>query len=83
MTAAVETIVIGGGILGCAVAWRLAAVERREVLLLERNELGSGASARAAGLIVPLKAGMRSLNVAVACAMVTGEALRQLNAFPD
>lgn len=52
-----EIVVIGGGIFGCAIAWRLAAIERREVLLLERNELGTGASARAAGLIVPLRAG--------------------------
>lgn len=57
MKTAVEVVVVGGGILGCAVAWRLAAVERREVLLLERNELGSGASARAAGLVLPLRAG--------------------------
>jgi 4-methylaminobutanoate oxidase (formaldehyde-forming) len=56
VTAAADIIVIGGGVIGCAVAWRLAAIERLEVLLLERNELGSGASARAAGLVVPLRA---------------------------
>jgi len=57
MKAAAEVVVVGGGILGCAIAWRLAAIERREVLLLERNEFGSGASARAAGLVLPLRAG--------------------------
>lgn len=55
MTTDADVIVVGGGVLGCAIAWRLAALDRRDVLLLERNELGSGASARAAGLIVPLR----------------------------
>lgn len=57
MNTTAEVVVVGGGVLGCAIAWRLAAIERREVLLLERNELGSGASARAAGLVLPLRAG--------------------------
>lgn len=30
---------------------------------------------------IPMKAGMRSLNVAMAASLVTGEALRQLNGF--
>jgi tRNA (cytidine/uridine-2'-O-)-methyltransferase len=36
-----------------------------------------------ARLLIPMQAGLRSLNVALACAMVTGEALRQLDAFPQ
>jgi tRNA (cytidine/uridine-2'-O-)-methyltransferase len=35
-----------------------------------------------ARLIIPMRPGLRSLNVALACAMVTGEALRQLGGFP-
>lgn len=35
-----------------------------------------------ARIVIPLKPGLRSLNVAVATAMVAGEALRQLGAFP-
>jgi tRNA (cytidine/uridine-2'-O-)-methyltransferase len=35
-----------------------------------------------ARLRIPLKAGLRSLNVAQAAAMVVGEALRQLEGFP-
>ena len=31
---------------------------------------------------IPLKAGMRSLNIAVAAAMITGEALRQTKGWP-
>jgi tRNA (cytidine/uridine-2'-O-)-methyltransferase len=33
-------------------------------------------------LAIPMQSGMRSLNVAVAAAMVLGEALRQLRAEP-
>ena len=36
-----------------------------------------------ARLIIPMRPGQRSLNVAVAAAMVVGEALRQLKGFPD
>lgn len=35
-----------------------------------------------AGLLVPMRAGMRSLNVAMAAALILGEALRQTDAFP-
>ena len=34
-------------------------------------------------ITVPLRPTLRSLNVAVAAAMITGEALRQIGAFPD
>ena len=39
---------------------------------------------RAAGarLLIPMRPGLRSINVALACAMATGEALRQLESFP-
>ena len=32
---------------------------------------------------VPMRSGMRSLNVAVSCAMILGEALRQTDAWPQ
>jgi tRNA (cytidine/uridine-2'-O-)-methyltransferase len=32
---------------------------------------------------IPMRAGLRSINVAVACAMVIGEALRQTGSFPS
>ncbi len=36
-----------------------------------------------ARIIIPMANQMRSINVAMSAAMVLGEALRQLNAFPD
>jgi glycine/D-amino acid oxidase-like deaminating enzyme len=49
---AVDVIVVGGGVIGCACAGELA---RRglEVLLLERAELATGASGRNQGLLLP------------------------------
>lgn len=54
--------------------------ERDDVLLLGRESAGVPAdvAARAdARLVIPLQPGLRSLNVAMAAAMVAGEALRQ------
>jgi len=36
-----------------------------------------------ARVVIPLKPGMRSLNVAMATAMTLGEALRQTSSFPE
>ena len=37
--------------LGCSIAWHLARAGLRDVIVLERNEVGSGATARSAGLV--------------------------------
>lgn len=46
-----EVVIIGGGIIGCSIAYHLAAAGLSDVLVLERNELSSGATARSAGLL--------------------------------
>ena len=43
-----EVVVIGGGVVGCSVAFHLAE-SGVDVLLVERESLGSGSSAKAAG----------------------------------
>jgi tRNA (cytidine/uridine-2'-O-)-methyltransferase len=56
-----------------------------DVLLLGRESAGVTDAVRAAAdaaLAIPLLPGRRSLNVAVAAAMVLGEALRQTGGFP-
>src|SRR5947209_3943100 len=46
-------VIIGGGVIGCAVAERLSRERRHRVLLLERDSLGAHASGAAAGLLAP------------------------------
>lgn len=41
--------IVGGGIMGASVAWHLAAAGVRDVVLLERDTLGSGSSAKPLG----------------------------------
>lgn len=56
-----------------------------DVLLVGRESAGVPDAVHAAAdarLHVPMAAGMRSLNVATAAAMVLGEALRQTRGFP-
>ncbi len=48
-TGRTSVIVIGGGIVGCSILYHLAKTGRCDALLLERNELTSGATWHAAG----------------------------------
>jgi sarcosine oxidase subunit beta len=47
-----DHIIIGGGVLGLSIAYHLARDGRENILVLERNELASAASSKAAGLIL-------------------------------
>lgn len=56
-----------------------------DVIMVGRESAGVPAPVHEsadARLIVPMRAGMRSLNVAVAAVFALGEALRQLDAYP-
>jgi tRNA (cytidine/uridine-2'-O-)-methyltransferase len=55
-----------------------------DVLLFGRESAGVPQEVHAAAdarLVIPMQAGLRSLNVALACAMAVGEALRQADGF--
>jgi tRNA (cytidine/uridine-2'-O-)-methyltransferase len=61
------------------------AFEAGDVLLLGRESAGVPDSVHQAAddrLRIPMRPGLRSLNVALAAAMVLGEALRQTKGFP-
>src|SRR5690242_16437131 len=47
-----RAVVLGGGVIGCSVAYHLAEAGFGEVLLLERDRLTSGTTWHAAGLMV-------------------------------
>jgi 4-methylaminobutanoate oxidase (formaldehyde-forming) len=47
-----QVVIIGGGVIGCSVAYHLTKLGWNDVVLLERKELTSGTTWHAAGLIV-------------------------------
>ena len=50
-----KVVVVGGGIVGCSVAYHLGKAGWSEVLLLERHELSAGSTWHAAGLVGQLR----------------------------
>jgi sarcosine oxidase subunit beta len=64
---AADVVIVGGGVMGCSLAYHLAR-EKVDVVLLERAQLGSGSTARNAGGVrqqfsseVNVTIGMRSV----------------------
>jgi heterotetrameric sarcosine oxidase gamma subunit len=51
-----RAVIVGGGVVGCSVAYHLTKLGWRDVLLLERKQLTSGTTWHAAGLIGQLRA---------------------------
>ena len=49
-----RVVIIGGGIIGCSVAYHLAKQGWKDIVLLERKRLTSGTTWHAAGLIAQL-----------------------------
>ena len=47
-----RVVVVGGGVIGCSVAYHLAHMGWKDVVLLERDRLTSGTTWHAAGLMV-------------------------------
>jgi 4-methylaminobutanoate oxidase (formaldehyde-forming) len=47
-----RVVIIGGGVIGCSVAYHLAEMGWTDVVLLERDQLTSGTTWHAAGLMV-------------------------------
>jgi len=47
-----QVVIVGGGIIGCSVAYHLTKLGWKDILLLERDQLTSGTTWHAAGLIV-------------------------------
>ena len=50
-----QIIIIGGGIVGCSVAYHLTKLGRKDVVLLEQGELTGGTTWHAAGLVTQLR----------------------------
>lgn len=48
----VQVVIVGGGIIGCSVAYHLTKLGWKDIVVLERDQLTSGTTWHAAGLIV-------------------------------
>ena len=48
-------VIVGGGILGCSIAYHLTKMGERDVVLLEKHKLTDGATWHAAGLVGQLR----------------------------
>jgi len=60
-----RVVIIGGGIVGCSVAYHLCKLGWRDVVLLERKSIASGTSWAAAGLLGQLWSGSALTKLAV------------------
>ena len=58
-------VIIGGGVIGLGVAHHLGRLGLGDVLLVERNQLTSGTSWHAAGIVGPLRASMNATRLAM------------------
>ena len=59
-----QVVIIGGGIVGCSVAYHLTKIGWTDVLLLERKELACGTTWAAAGLLTQLRQNQEMTNLA-------------------
>ena len=51
-----QVVIIGGGVIGCSIAYHLTKLGWSDIVLLERRELTCGTTWHAAGLIGQLRA---------------------------
>jgi len=76
LPARARVVIVGGGVIGCSVAYHLTKLGWNDVVLLERKQLTSGTTWHAAGLIGQLR---QSINM-TQLARYTGELYRGLEA---
>jgi len=76
-----EVVVIGGGVIGCSVAYHLADAGITDVVLLERKELTSGTTWHAAGLVGQLRTSINMTQLAYQTRRMPGGAAGQFLAF--
>ena len=77
-----DAAVIGGGVIGCAVAWRLAQAGMK-VVVVERGDVGREASFAAGGMLVPLAEADEAddlFHLCVASRAMYADFARELNA---
>ncbi|HEX2526856.1 MAG TPA: FAD-dependent oxidoreductase [Geminicoccus sp.] len=76
LPAQTDVVIIGGGVIGCSIAYHLARLGITDTVLLERRQLTCGTTWHAAGLIGQL----RATRVMTELAKYTSELLHELEA---
>ncbi|MEM6932337.1 MAG: FAD-dependent oxidoreductase [Pseudomonadota bacterium] len=76
MRGSANIVIVGGGAIGLGLAYHLGLRGVQDVVLLERNQLTSGTSWHAAGIVGPLRATLNATKLA----MYAGECARRLEA---
>lgn len=61
-----EVTIVGGGAVGCAIAYRLARSGYQDIQVLERDELASATTGQAAGLVGQVRASPERCRLAMA-----------------
>ena len=80
MTDQAEIVIIGGGAVGCSIAYHLAEAGKRDVLLLEKEpSLAAVTTAQAAGLVGQVRSSVDRVKLA----MWSVETFNALQADPD
>jgi len=64
MSESARIVIVGGGVIGLGIAYHLAKLGADDVLLIERNQLTSGTSWHAAGIVGPLRASLKLTQLA-------------------
>ncbi|UVC06608.1 FAD-dependent oxidoreductase [Rhizobium sp. TH2] len=64
MAESARIVIIGGGVIGLGIAYHLAELGVTDVILIERNQLTSGTSWHAAGIVGPLRASLNLTHLA-------------------
>ena len=59
-----RVVIVGGGVIGCSVAYHLAKIGWSDVVLLERQQLACGTTWHAAGLVGQLRPSMNMTQLA-------------------
>ena len=60
-----KVVIIGGGVIGCSVAYHVSKLGWQDIVLLERKQLTSGTTWHAAGLIGQLRATLNMTKLAM------------------